>query len=295
MKVSIIGPGALGCVFATYIARAGVNVVLVDYREDRARRLSQYGIAIEDRNGIQTFAMPVQTVVPEDASFAIVLVKSYATKYLRFPKPIPVLTLQNGLGNVEVLARQVGEDFVLAGVTSEASTLLSEGHTRHVAAGITRLASWTGSSKNITYVADCLSRAGFNIRIESDARRLLWSKLVASAAINPLTALYNVTNGELLRHSGLRDQFTALAREAVDVAEAEGVVFDEDPVEEAMAICEHTSANISSMLQDIRMRRSTEIESIAGEIVRRGESFGLSVEHTRRMLLKIRDLQQNGR
>src|SRR5690606_36165473 len=108
----------------------------------------------------------------------------------------PVLTLQNGLGNVEMLCALVGSVRVLAGTTSEAATLLGEGHTRHVAPGRTRVGSWTSCATGAA--RDALAAAGFEVTITESPGQLLWEKLAISAAINPLTAILNVSNGQLL-------------------------------------------------------------------------------------------------
>lgn len=280
----------MGCLFATRLEKAGINVTLVDYRSDRAARLRSGGVAVETADGDITAKPEIALRVPERQDLVIVLTKGYSLADLRLPAEVPILTLQNGLGNVETLCAAVGSARVLAGVTSEASTLLSEGRVRHVAPGLTRIGSWTSASpKNAMAV---LSKAGFEVETTDSPGQMIWEKVGINAGINPLTAILGVPNGRLLQLPEARQIMRDLVVEAVKVAATEGYRFGYSMVEKAEEVCKQTSENISSMLQDIRAGRPTEIEALSGEILRRAQLANLPTPRTRVIWQLVKSLEQ---
>jgi len=218
------------------------------------------------------------------------IAKSYSTKDLTFPPDTPVLTLQNGLGNCELIAGAVGNARVLAGVTSEAATLLEEGKVVHVAEGITKIGAWTSCPTDAA--VELFKRAGFEVETNESPGQMVWEKVVVNAGINPLTALLNVPNGRLLELREVRQLMRDLVVEAAKVAGTEGYHFPYSLVEQTEKICARTRDNISSMLQDIRAGKPTEIDAISGEILRRGEVASLSTPRTRMIWQLVTGLQQ---
>lgn len=278
MKVALIGPGAMGCLFAARFAQHGIHTTLVDYRADRAARLEQKGITVETRDGIIEAHPNVMTHVPTLQHLIIVLTKAYSTSSLRFPPDAPVLTLQNGLGNVEALCGIVGSARMLAGVTSEGATLLGEGRVRHAGSGVTSVGSWT--SCDVKPAVEAFERAGFNVEVTEAPGKRIWEKVAVSSGINPLTALLNVPNGRLTEIKEIRQLMRDLVVESAKVAATEGYRFEQSLVELAEEICRQTADNISSMLQDVRNGKRTETESISGEVLRRAQLAGLPVPRT---------------
>lgn len=290
MRVSIIGPGAMGCLFAARLAGGGIATTLVDYKTDRAGRLATSGVRVETSNGDLSSKPSVSTEVPTKQDLVIVLTKAYTTPMLKLPHGVPVLTLQNGLGNVEVLCQLVGSKNVLAGTTSEASTFLGEGHVRHTGSGVTKVGTWTSCPADVAVQA--LSRAGIKVERTDSPGQTLWEKVVVSAGINPLTALLNVPNGRLLELREARQLIRDLVVEAAKVAATEGYHFPYSLVERAEEVCRETGNNVSSMLQDVRAGRQTEIEAITGEILRRGELASLPAPRTRVVWQLLKGLER---
>ncbi len=289
MKMAVIGPGAMGCLYAARLARAGMKVHLIDHKQARADRLEKTGITVESAGETFTEHPAMATHVPTGLDFIIVLTKAYSTAALRFPPETPVLTLQNGLGNVEILCSVVGSARLMVGATTEASTLLGEGHIRHVASGETTFGSWTSCPCENAQAA--LEKAGFNVQITNSPGQLVWEKTAINAGINPLTALLNAPNGRLLQQYEVRQLMRDLVVEATKVASTEGYRFTHSLVESAEAICARTAENISSMLQDIRAGRQTEIDAISGEILRRAQIASLPTPRTRVVYQLVRGLE----
>lgn len=290
MKVAVIGPGAMGCLFAARLARSGSQTVLVDHKAGRAARLRKTGITIESPDASFIARPRVTLKTPSGQDLIIVLTKAYSTRELKFPPLTPILTLQNGLGNVETICSSVGSGRVLAGTTCEGATLVADGRVRHTGSGPTSLGSWTTCPVKEAAVA--LEKAGFDVSVTDSPGQMLWEKVAINAGINPLTALLDVPNGRLLEIPAARDLMRDLVSEATEVALEEGYRFEYSLVERTEEVCRQTNENISSMLQDIRAGRKSEIDAISGEIVNRGEVASLPTPRTRVVWQLVRSLEQ---
>ena len=288
-KVAVIGPGALGCLFAARLARCGISVWLIDYQKQRAAILQKTGITLEGVSGNFTQKITAATEIPRDLDLILVLTKAYSTPNLHFPANTPILTLQNGLGNADVLASSCGEERILAGTTSEAVTWLNIGHVRHVAIGRTVFGAWTECDTTVAHRV--LQEAGFAVTITDDPKREIWKKAIINAGINPLTAILNIPNGSLLDKHETRELMCNLVIEATQAAKKEGHHFECSLTEETENICKITRDNISSMLQDIRRGKPTEIDAISGEILRRSQNAALPAPNTKVIYQLLRALE----
>jgi 2-dehydropantoate 2-reductase len=183
------------------------------------------------------------------------------------------VTLQNGLGNDEILAKILGGRRVSRGVTTLGVTLLAPGLVRLGGPGLVTLEAHPKLSK----LEGVLRVAGLDLRIVEDILPDVWSKLVINAAINPLTALLHVKNGELLAIRPARDLMGELARETSLVAQALGVALPfTDPECAVQEVAMRTADNYSSMLQDVLRGALTEVDAINGAVIRNGMEKGVS-------------------
>jgi 2-dehydropantoate 2-reductase len=290
MNISVIGPGALGCLFAAKLLQAGHQITLIDHRKDRVEYLRKQGIIVEDQKNTFTTHPQVSCTVPKSTDMILVLTKAHATHSLNLPSNALTLTLQNGLGNAEIIAEKVGKDSLLAGTTALAVTKLAEGHIRYVASGVIKLGAW--ATANPLPIIRILQEAGFEVEHAPNPAATIWQKAIINAAINPLTALLNVPNGRLLELDETRSMLFSLLEEAAQVAALEGFPQEENPKDLALKICEATAENISSMLQDIRNGKPTEIDALSGELVRRAEKHDVTIPNTQIILRLVRGLEQ---
>ena len=156
--------------------------------------------------------------------YAIVLVKAWQTERAAhqlkecLAEDGLVLTLQNGLGNKETLIQSLRPDRMAVGTITIGVTLISAGLVKEAGEGTISIEQ----NQALGPLEAALRSAKFNVEIVEDARSLIWGKLVINAAINPLTALLRVTNGELLERPSARKLMGRLAQEAALVAQAEG-------------------------------------------------------------------------
>ena len=173
------------------------------------------------------------------------------------------------------------------GVTTSGATLLGPGRVQPGGEGPVSI----GQHPRVHPLASLLQRIGFVVKIVPSSEDLLWSKLVINAAINPLTALLRVTNGELLARSAARTLMAEIASEAAGVAAACGHSLTyHDPVAAAEDVARRTASNTSSMLQDVLRGAPTEIDAINGAIVTLGEGRGVDVATNRALWLLVQAL-----
>lgn len=279
--ILLVGTGALATLFAARLAEAGFQVTLLGTWEQGLVALQQNGARLAMPDGSHR-AYPVRIIrqiCPDDAFLlAIVLVKSWQTRRAASqlagclePDGLSV-TLQNGLGNLEILAEVLGSQRAAGGITTLPATLLEPGLVRAGGVGTIHL----GEHPHLAPLVKILEKAGIETHIHEDVRPLVWGKLAINAAINPLTALLEVQNGKLLDDPAARLMMRRAAREVESVASAWGIQLPfPDPSIAAEEVAVKTAHNISSMLQDLRRGAPTEIDAICGAVVQKGQEKGI--------------------
>jgi 2-dehydropantoate 2-reductase len=285
MKIVIAGPGAMGCLFSAFLVKSKEEIWLLDKDKERAERIKRQGIIVEGISGDWQADIKV-TAEPKEiggADLIIISVKSHATKDAAMHiRPLVgentrILTLQNGIGNIEIIAEVFGTDKIIGGATNQGATLLETGHIRHAGKGETVIGRLDGKIPvEMRYIRELFNKVGLETRISRDIRGLLWSKLIINIGINALTAITGLNNGRLIEFEGTRRILREAVTEAIRVAKRKRIklIYD-DPLAKVEAVCEATAANVSSMLQDVRKKKRTEIDFINGVIVRQGQESGI--------------------
>lgn len=325
MRVAVVGPGALGTWLCGVLSAGVRDLVLVDHDRERAQRLTESGLILEDACGAicGPVVLPVVADVAEVESrdLVILAVKSrdvdVAARSIVEPLLAPdgvVLSLQNGLGNVEVLSEVVGWSRVLAGATTYGATLVGPGRVRHTGGGEIliaavaegRAATSPEEQARAQRVADLLTELDLCCSMVRDWRGLLWRKVAVNAAVNALTALLRVPNGALLESESARRLAVEAAREAartaqaldVDISEAGAGTLEasaaeavEQVVDCALRVIESTSSNLSSSLQDCLAGRIGEVDAINGAVHREASRIGqlAPVNHMLAELMRAHD------
>ena len=297
-EVLIVGTGALATLFARRLRGAGVSVTMLGTWPEGLAALQEKGAREEGDERefrLRATGNPAQC---RGARLALVLVKAWQTG--RAARQLAdclaedgvALTLQNGLGNDTLLAEALGWPRVARGVTTLGATLLAPGLVRPGGEGPVSLES----QPRLSPLEGILRRAGFAVNVVEDVRSLIWGKLVVSSAINPLTALLRVKNGELLERPQVRDLLGELACETAGVAEALGVGLPfPSPEEAAREVARRTAGNLSSMLQDVLREAPTEIDAINGAVVRLAEERDLRAPVNRAVWSLIKALPVHGK
>src|SRR2546426_2950274 len=285
MKVAIIGAGAMGCLFAAKLAQAGNHILLVEHDPETISAIRKNGVQIKDGQTRKKVKVPIRESPGDLKGFELILVmvKAYSTQFVvsqlrgRIGESSAILTLQNGLGNVEVLCQAFGHR-VLAGSTTEASLRLGPGEVEHTGRGSTLVGEMNGgSSRRAANVVRLLKDAGFPSLNTRYARSVVWSKAVLNSAINPVSALTRQRNGPLGRAKALRGLMLAILDEGAKIGEAEGVTLNVTYLSRLLSkVLRSTGQNLSSMLQDVVNGRKTEVREINGMISRLGRKNGIA-------------------
>ena len=300
MKITVIGSGAMGCLFGGMLAEAGVDVHLLDIWKEHVDVLNNKGLTIIS-HGRQR-RVPVRAYIDPDkiknTDLALVFVKHGQTEKAAqtaqqlIGRKGVVLTLQNGMGNAEILAKTIGRGRVISGTTAQGAMLLGAGKIQHSGTGKTILGMWdTTSHPLLEQVAGILCRADIATTTVEDIKPVLWSKLFANVGINAITALTGIRNGELLDLAETQALVKDVVTEAIDVATALQIPVAEDALENVFAIARATAPNRSSMGQDVDAARPTEINAINGYILRKAEETGINVPINRALTTLINTRQ----
>jgi len=305
MKLAVLGPGALGCLMAALFWEAGAQVSLADYRPERVALLRQRGIQVHTlEGGPRVVRVPIglaAEVGPCDLT--IMAVKAYQTEAAARSLPALMsqggmaLTLQNGLGNLEVMARIAGPGRLLAGVGLLGVTRQDEGRIIYAGRGAIYIGVPAGSQvtgAEVAAVVDLFRQAGLECQAREDIEAVLWEKLVINVGINPLTALLRVPNGALLELSPAWEVAVAAAGEAQAVARAAGLNLSGDPAARLAQVCTATAANRSSMFQDILAGKQTEIEALNAQVAARGRALGVPTPVNDLLTRLLRAAEQSG-
>ena len=304
MKTVIIGPGALGSLFAALLAAGHDNDVwLLDRDAERAARINgKLLLTIGEQEFCRFVRAGADAAAIGPADLVLLCVKSrdVATAItcaapLFTPHTI-LITLQNGIGHLDVLAQLALPMPPVVGVTAMGATLRSAGHVCHGGRGVTRIGFLSPPAmeqeRHLADVAVLLQRADIPTEPVSNILDFVWAKLLVNVGINALTVLYDCPNGELLHIPAARQLLVAAVQEGEAVARELGIHLPADPVTQALEVCRATAANISSMLQDVRRDRPTEIMAINGALLAKAERLGLAAPVNRVLVARVRTIER---
>ena len=276
LRIAIVGAGAIGCLFGAKLALAGNDVALIHRDSSIVRALQRRGVILREPTGKpRTVHVPIRKgpVKIQDLDSFIVTVKAYdtqsvATSYRgKIDTDTTILSLQNGLGNVEILRKYLKRP-TLGGSTTEGALSTDLGRVLHTGKGSTIIGSPKSDiSKISSDIVRTFNEAGFRTAKDSNIGGVLWTKAIVNAAINPLTALTRMSNGALYKNSALMKIGLETILEGTIVSRAEHIELVDDPRKLWRKILRSTRGNKSSMLQDIEKRKTTEIRQLNGAIV----------------------------
>ena len=285
MKIGFLGCGAMGSIYAGNLTKAH-EVYIFDAMPAVCEAVNTTGITIDEPDGTTHVYHPVvATTDPStigEMDIMIVFVKYLflesaleKCKTMIGPNTI-VLSLQNGVGNYDEIAKVVPEKQICCGTTAHGATNLGPGHSRHTGVGPTNVGTIKGGHESAEKVAEALRAGGFEVNVQENVMQLIWHKLFANIAINAITALLDVTNGTIAENQHERHLAEKMVREAVAVANATGCTFDvEAELKNAFDVALATGTNRSSMLQDVTRKGITEIKIINGAVVKEGKAAGV--------------------
>jgi 2-dehydropantoate 2-reductase len=306
MKIAVVGAGAMGCLYGGAFHRAGAEVTLVDVNPEHIAAINACGLELDTRAGVET--LPLPALRPDEANgtadLVVLFTKTFHTdaalegvRAIIGPETY-VLTLQNGLGNDEAVARHVAPERVIAGVSTLPSDLVEPGRVRsHGEGGSKIYPAFGGDTAFAQQVANLLTAGGLPTHLEPDIQAAIWSKAIFNATMNTLCALTRRTPGFLGAHEESLALIRAMVLEGVAAANASGVAVEAQPILDLtqVSVTDHADHE-ASMLQDVKAGRRTEVDAINGAIVRAARTAGVATPVTETLwrLVKLEEAKLLG-
>lgn len=302
VKVCVVGCGALGSVFAAHLARLDdVEVYAYDVSQAHIRAINERGLQI---SGAVEFTARLHATwdareIPP-CDFGIFATKSLQTRAAGdqtahvFGTSGTVCSVQNGLGNEEIIAEHVKQ--VIRGATTMAAHLIAPGHV-----GFEFYSDlWVGPFEpsgtpfaHVEQLGELLSRAGLRVVMLQDARGAQWTKLIFNAAVNPVDALTQLHHGAATRFHPTGALYEALLQEGESVAKALGIVLYGDGRQIVAEGAKAAEKRNVSMLLDVLAKRPTEVDFLNGAIADWGEKLGIPVPLNRAIWQLIKGLEHS--
>lgn len=290
-SIVVVGAGSVGSFYGAMLARAGFNVTLIG-RPAHVQAIAEHGLRLHMADALHTIPVAATTELDavRGADLVLFSVKSPDTESVAMQiAPLLdadalVLSLQNGVENVEIMRRHLKQQVVPTAVYV-ATALPAPGEVRHFGRGEliigpadTAAAEDAALQRRLSDVVALFGEAGIGVTISPDVMRSLWSKLLVNCAYNAISALAQMPYGRMAALPSVQAVQRAIVAEVVAVARADGydIAFDE-----AMSTVERLAqampGQLSSTAQDVARRRPTEIDQLNGVIVRRGAALGIAV------------------
>jgi 2-dehydropantoate 2-reductase len=301
MRVCVVGCGAVGSLFAAHLAQLeGVDVWAFDLDQRHVDVINADGLRL---SGVGELHARLQATSDAGAlpscDFGIVAVKSMHTKpaiestAAAFAEGA-VCSVQNGIGNEEVLAARV--DRVIRGTTFPAGHLIEPGHVGWDTKGDTWIGPFDGTPlEQVEELAAVLTRSGMNTIALPDARGAQWTKAIFNASTNPVGALTGLAHGEICDFEPTRQLISGLVDEGKAVATALGIELDHDPEEMIDHAARVAHDHKASMTQDVLSRRQTEIDFLNGAIVEHGAGAGVPTPLNQAVWALVKALEDSWR
>lgn len=302
MKIAILGTGAMGGVYGYKLYQGGYDVTFIDIWKEHVEAMKANGLKVDGLGGEAHFKAKCtdksEEVGPVD--LVIILVKAYDTlSAIKGALPLigpetMVVSLQNGVGNIEKLASVIDPKHIIGGVTSHSAFMVAPGNNHHAAASYTSIGELDGSiSERIKKVADIFEKSGLiPVVISDNVTGLIWKKLMGNISINAICALTHIRNGQILDFEEMAEVSRLAVMETAAVARAKGIVMDYDPWETARKVMIDTVNGRASMLQDVMAKRRTEIDVINGAVVQEGKTLGIPTPVNQTLTALVSVIQQ---
>lgn len=300
MNIGVIGGGSIGLLLAAYLRKSNFNVNVYTRSKQQARQLNEAGITLYRNNQSEVFTVHAKVLdEARDLSDAIVFVtvKQFHIKTIceqlerKSSIPRTMVFMQNGMGHLSLI-KKLSIETLLIGIVEHGAMRLSDTEVCHTGVGTIKIGAIHGALSVSGYLWKSLNSEDFPVVILNDWLAIMERKLVVNSCINPLTAIFRVTNGRLISNIFFLNLMRSVFDETVKSLNLDG---KEGLWEEVLLVCEKTGKNRSSMLRDIENGNQTEIEAILGYTLRKGEEQRLEMPITNFLFEGIKGLEQEER
>ncbi|MFJ7738454.1 2-dehydropantoate 2-reductase [Lysinibacillus sp. NPDC097287] len=296
MNVVVVGAGAVGMLTASFLAEAGIHVTVAVRRQEQAQKLNKVGLTRVNLDGTKTqrqvgATTSLSTLPHQDLVIVAVKYGQLQTLYKELsvlPKNVPLLFMQNGLAHYEE-ALQLPQQTIAFSSVLYGAQVQNSSTVLHRGLGLCKIAPARGDH-TIFWELQQMVDSVFSLKLAQNAEQMLFEKAVLNCLINPLTAILQMKNGELLTNKHAFFLMQTLYNELIDAfpgLEA-NVAFSD-----VVAVCEKTSANTSSMLADRLDGRKSEIDTIVGAILKKALNNGHTLPTLRTFYHQILAIEES--
>jgi 2-dehydropantoate 2-reductase len=291
-KIFVLGAGAIGSPYGGFLSRK--NDVTLIGEEAHKEAISPRGLVISGDHK-ESFSMKAKTEIKKIPKNSLILLTTKAQDSATAIKGIKdmlrrdtvIVILQNGLGNKEIVKGIVGEEInVVRGLVEAAAEFLEAG----------KIVFWQGETilehtEIGERIVSLFNENGLKARVSNEMERDIWHKLIVNCVVNPLTAILQVRNNEIVADS-LRQLRHGIIKECIEVGKCEGLSFQPN-LGEAIDRKISRYTNFSSMCQDIMKGKKTEIDFLNGKVVELGKKHHVPTPINKVMVGIIKFLEVN--
>ena len=303
--IAIVGAGGMGALFGSILSENGLDVVLIDPNREHVESIESNGLKIEGFGGNRTVRIPATSDASELESANLLFFQckaqgtrdaSRSIRHLLHENSV-CISFQNGLGNEEVIAEEVGADKVLGGLTAMAGLLLGPGRIRD----FSRVPSYIGEmhggpSERVASIAEKLTYSGLETHTTENISHEIWKKLLGNISMSAISGLTNLTSATIMRIPELKSVCLQAMEEAFKVAVASGISLDREAVLSGMELISQsggTGDNKSSLCVDLLNHRPTEVDSIYGGVIRFAEEKEIETPTLKVLHALVKGVEEN--
>ncbi|NIS71898.1 MAG: 2-dehydropantoate 2-reductase [Proteobacteria bacterium] len=291
MKFGIVGAGAMGCLLGSLLVRAGNEVWLVDIREEQVSRIRDHGLTVISKGKPEIIRIRATTNTRDVGICDVVII---STKFHHTRTAIQdagsliddetlVMTIQNGIGNVETISEFVDQKQILFGFTTLGSVTRGPGEIEATFSdeAVTHIWPLTGEpDQRVKDVVNVFKQAHLSFHLSPDVREQIWKKLCLNASFSVPLAIPRLKCGDFINQPASLDLIRALVSEIAAVANKEGVdINPEEAYEYVVGLARQAPNHLPSPLIDVINHRKTEIDCLNGAIVEKARSHGIEVPY----------------
>ena len=284
MKIAVLGAGAMGGLFSSYLSRTN-EVTVVDVNAALVEKVNAEGLVVNERDGASetfhpTAALNTAGMAPVD--LIVIFVKAMysesalaANKSLIGPSTY-LMTLQNGSGHEDTLLKFTDEAHIVIGTTQHNASVAALGVTNHGGSGHTTIGCLTGDVARLQPIADAFTASGLEASVSDGVQKMIWNKMFTNVTASALTGALQVPLGYISQNAHAWELCQALLREAVAVANGDGMGFSyEEKLAEVKAVCDNSPNGLTSIYADLRDGRKSEVDTISGSVLKASRRNGV--------------------
>lgn len=292
MNILILGPGAVGSLWATKFKLAGHNVSLWGRSSN-----SEQSLQLDDHLAINFSNQHIPSV--QSADLIVVTVKAWQVESAIEPL-LPyintdtiIMLMHNGMGTAQLIEAKLADNPLIVATTTHGAYKPSKEQVLHTGQGNTQLGGFNAKGAQCDFLAEVMNHALPEVNWNPNINAALWTKLAINCAINPLTAIHQCKNGELAAPE-FATELANITRELVETMNKEGIKVDFDSLHTTvMQVVNATAANYSSMRQDVYHQRRTEIDFITGYLLKSAEKHHISTPENAKLYQRIKQIEQS--